>query len=110
MDEVEPAPDGNASVDHWIDPDGAWVIKISGEVDVSNIDVLHAAIDPIIAVVPDQLIYDLSGLEFIDSSGLALLLAGAHQVKKVSLRDPSPAVRRIIEVTGLGDVLPIDEA
>jgi anti-anti-sigma factor len=54
------------------------------------------------------LIFDLSRLRFMDSAGIAVLIGAAAKVKAVHLRDPSPIVRRVIEVTGLSDVLPIE--
>ena len=42
----------------------------------------------------------------MDSSGLALLLGVAVQVDSVLVRNPSAAVRRVIEVSGLTEALP----
>ena len=50
--------------------------------------------------------FDLSGLDYIDSAGIAVLLGAAAECA-VRLRDPSPAVRRVVELTGLTDVLPV---
>ncbi|MGH9120727.1 MAG: STAS domain-containing protein [Acidimicrobiales bacterium] len=44
----------------------------------------------------------------MDSSGLALLLSVANQGVRVQLRDPSPAVRQVVELTGLADMLVIE--
>ena len=52
--------------------------------------------------------FDLSALEFMDSSGIALLLRVAAKTQTVRLLQPSPLVRRLIEATGLSDVLQID--
>ena len=41
----------------------------------------------------------------MDSSGLALLASVARKVPEVELRDPSPIVRRLIELTGLAEIL-----
>ena len=49
--------------------------------------------------------FDLSELSFMDSAGFAVLLGGARRVPLVRLRDPTPAVRRVVEVTGLTTVL-----
>jgi anti-sigma B factor antagonist len=113
MDELEGEQTTNleaaeVSVDQWQEESGAMVVRISGEVDMSNADVLRETIDPIAASDVHHLIFDLGGLEFIDSSGLTVLLAAAQKVPQVQLRDPSPIVRRIVEVTGLGEVLPTE--
>jgi anti-anti-sigma factor len=57
---------------------------------------------------PERLIFDLSGLRFLDSAGIAVLIGAAAMVNAVHLRDPSPIVRRVVEVTGLSDVLLIE--
>jgi anti-anti-sigma factor len=44
----------------------------------------------------------------MDSAGIAVLLGAATKLKEVQVRDPSPAVRRVIEITGLSDVLSIE--
>jgi anti-sigma B factor antagonist len=113
MDELEGEQTTNleaaeVSVDQWEEGPGAIVVRITGEVDMSNADVLRETIDPIAASDVGRLIFDLGGLEFIDSSGLTVLLAAAQKVPHVQLRDPSPIVRRIIEVTGLAEVLPTE--
>jgi anti-anti-sigma factor len=44
----------------------------------------------------------------MDSAGIAVLIRAAANVNAIHLRDPSPIVRRLIEVTGLSGVLPIE--
>jgi anti-anti-sigma factor len=97
-----------ASVDQWREASGALVVRISGEIDMSNAGTLRETIDPILDSDLQHLIFDLSELEFIDSSGLTVLLAATQKVPLVQLRNPSPIVRRVVEVTGLGDVLPTE--
>ena len=46
----------------------------------------------------------------MDSAGIAVLLAASRKVPSVSLRDPSPAVRRVLEMTGLTTVLPFADS
>jgi anti-anti-sigma factor len=45
----------------------------------------------------------------LDSSGVALLLYAAAKSGSVRVRNPSDIVRRIIEVTGLSDILHMNE-
>ena len=42
----------------------------------------------------------------MDSAGIAVLLGATRRVPAVRLREPSPAVRRVLEMTGLTTVLP----
>jgi anti-sigma B factor antagonist len=99
------APSGRAEITR--DTAGVPVIKLVGEIDLSNVDSVRAAIEPTVSSTSELLVFDLSGLEFLDSSGIALLLFAAANTGSVQLRSPSEIVRRIIEVTGLADVLHI---
>jgi anti-sigma B factor antagonist len=90
------------------DPAGVPIVVLSGELDSSNVDTLNARLEPITAERPDRLIFDLSGLRFMDSAGIAVLVGTARTVKSVRLRNPSEVVRRVVEVTGLTELLPIE--
>jgi anti-anti-sigma factor len=57
---------------------------------------------------PERLIVDASGLEFMDSSGIALLLRWAQAPVRVEVQNPSRIIRRTLETMGLTDVLHID--
>ncbi len=90
------------------DQTGATIVNLSGELDSANADALDASLAPLTGDRSAQLIFDLSGLRFIDSAGIAVLLGVAAKVAAVRLRDASPVVRRVIELTGLSDVLRIE--
>jgi anti-anti-sigma factor len=107
MDELaDPeAPVGAADV--TIDAAGVPVIRLRGEIDMSNVDSLRVVIDPLMESAPDRVDFDLAALEFMDSSGIALLLRVAAK-SSVHVREPSALIRRLIEATGLSDVLPIE--
>jgi len=80
---------------------GAPVIAISGEVDLSNAAALQSKIDGLIPGDVDRVVLDLSSLAFVDSSGIAVLVRLHNQVGDVEIRNPTPMVRRIVEITGL---------
>jgi anti-sigma B factor antagonist len=89
---------------------GVAVVSVSGELDVSNAETLESAIDAVCEGGPQELVFDMRELSFMDSAGIAVLLGGARRVPSVSLRDPTPAVRRVVEVTGLTTVLRLADA
>jgi anti-anti-sigma factor len=96
------------SVDHWREEPRTLVVRVTGEVDMSNAAHVQEIVDHAIGPDVERLIFDLGTLEFIDSSGLAVLLAVAQKVSSVQLRSPSAIVRRVIEVTGLSETLPTE--
>jgi ABC-type transporter Mla MlaB component len=54
-----------------------------------------------------RLVFDMSGVEFMDSSGIALLASAVQKVREVELRNPTPIARRLVELTGLAGILRI---
>ncbi len=57
---------------------------------------------------PERLTFDVSALRFMDSAGIAVLLGAASNVSSVRLHSPSPSVRRVVELTGLSEVLVVE--
>jgi anti-sigma B factor antagonist len=55
----------------------------------------------------------MSAVEFMDSAGLAALVSGLKQAKNnggsLVIENPSPAVRKVLELTLLDKVIPIEE-
>jgi anti-sigma B factor antagonist len=101
-------PDGPSSVTvKTLSEGGTPVVSLSGELDLTNAARVQSVIEDMIAAGTGRLVVEMSGLEFMDSSGLALLVSVARRVPEVELRDPSPIVRRLIELTGLGEILKV---
>ena len=73
---------------------------------VSNLD---DQIAEFLGRTADRVDPDLSELELMDSSGIALLLRISHQFGPLQVCRAKPLVRRVIEVTGLTAVLRLDE-
>ena len=86
---------------------GVWVFTLRGEHDISIEPTFQRRLEQAFDA-GSTVIVDLSEVEFMDSSGVALLLHAAARAGSVHLRQPSSIVRRIIEITGLTDVLHID--
>jgi len=105
---VERGGGAEVTIQTTADPAGVPVVVLSGELDSSNVDALSARLTSITAEQPERVIFDLSGLRFMDSAGIAVLVGTARSVKNVCLRNPSDVVRRVIEVTGLTELLPIE--
>jgi anti-anti-sigma factor len=102
--------EGGAELDADIERDApdAPTVRLSGELDLSNVDALAALIDPIIDAGPECVIFVIEDLGFMDSSGIALLLRCAARVGTVVVRRPSRIVRRVLETTGVSQVLKIE--
>ena len=87
---------------------GDPVIAVSGDLDISSVERLRSAVEDATAGGPPELTFDMSDLRFMDSAGIAVLLGAASSVPTVRLRNPTKAVRRVIELTGLTQVLELE--
>jgi anti-sigma B factor antagonist len=87
-------------------------LEVHGEVDAATAPALNAAIA---AAAADsdaaEVILDLTGLDFIDSSGLSVLVSNhqrlSSQSRTLVILQPPPAARRLFEIAGLDQVLTI---
>lgn len=83
---------------------GAVVLDVRGEIDSLTAPEFSAAVNDLVAVPADTLVVDLSGVRFLASSGLAVLIAGAQRTDERAVRlrlvVTTRAVRRPLEITG----------
>jgi len=85
------------------------VVRVSGDVDVDTSPTLRAAVMPLFEQpLPHTVIFDLSDVTFIDSAGLTVFIAVARDGRTVLLRHPSEMLTRVIDATGLSDLLPVE--
>ncbi|MFJ3964907.1 STAS domain-containing protein [Streptomyces sp. NPDC090036] len=88
------------------------VVHVGGEMDIDRApmmyDALHAAITR--PGGSDEIVVDLSGLSFCDSSGLNALIharqTAAEHGRRIVLRTPPPQLRRLLEMTGADALFP----
>jgi anti-sigma B factor antagonist len=90
--------------------DGHVVVVLRGELDVGDAARVAAALREV-AAREQQIIVDLAGLEFIDSSGLAALLRvrkhARHAGGDLLLAAPQQQVLRVLAVTRLIEVFSV---
>ena len=88
------------------------VVSLTGELDPHTVPLLADELDNAVAQGTTSVALDLSGLTFIDSSGLRVVIATHRQLEeaggKLVLRAPSDTVRRLLELTGLLGHIEID--
>ena len=80
-------------------------VRASGEIDRVTTALLIAELDAAIDGGDGPIVVDLADVTFMDCSGVNALVT-AHQAAptRLQLRNPHPAVRRVLELTGLLDV------
>jgi anti-anti-sigma factor len=80
-----------------------------GELDIATVPLLEAAFADVEHSDAAKIIIDLSGVTFIDSTGIQLLLRINDRCDADRRLEivPSPAVERLLDITGLRDQLPL---
>jgi anti-sigma B factor antagonist len=108
-DHERPLPEFRVRLDDVTEPDdpGAVVVRVSGDLDIAAADEGRAVVEQALARAPQQLIFDLSDLRFMDSSGIAVLVAAAQKVRTVIVRNPSTTIRRLLTIAGLDEVFTV---
>ena len=88
-------------------------VIVAGEIDLYSAPMLQADLAEIIdgAAQATRVVVDMSGVEFCDSTGMNVLLSSLRQVRQrggeLELAAPRPAVRKILQVTGLDSVFTV---
>ena len=90
----------------------AVTLELSGEIDMSNAGELELALSQAFEAGAAQVVVDLGGLEFIDSTGLRTLVR-FHQRDEaetgIVYRNATGQVAEVLEITGLGSVLELED-
>lgn len=89
------------------------VARVTGEVDVYTASKLKETLIPLAEKENHRLVIDLSGVEYIDSTGLGIFIGALKAAEKsgstLKLTGLNDRVRRLFEITGLHEVIDIDE-
>jgi anti-sigma B factor antagonist len=103
---VSPAPfEATAKLD-----DGVRVVAVRGELDLSSAPDLEPALEEAVAAGDASVLIDLSECEFIDSTGIALIVRAWQRIDRAADGEgegrlviccDNQQVRRVLEITGL---------
>jgi anti-sigma B factor antagonist len=89
--------------------DGGVRLRLDGEFDIGSIAMVEASLRRAEEDQPGLLVLDLSGVTFIDSSGLRVILTADRRAKqqgrRFALIEGSAAIQRIFKITGVDSVL-----
>lgn len=82
------------------------VVHVSGEIDHHSAVAVRTGIDAeITAQRPSRVMLELSAVDFMDSSGLGLIMGRFALIKQyggtLAVLDPSPAVVKIMKLAGM---------
>jgi len=92
----------------------AKLISLCGELDLANVGTAETALQACFESESAAVVVDMRELEFIDSTGIALLVSTLSRNEQGAdvrfIPSTSPAVSRVLELTGLAERLPLAEA
>ena len=87
-------------------------VAVDGEIDIATLSVFGEAVDACRRAGGHELVLDMSGVRFMDSQGLHMLIAADEAMREVggslAVASPSPAVRRLLDVSGLELLVAVD--
>ena len=94
-------------------PGPQTTLSLAGELDPATSPALQGRLTELAADgAVSSVIIDLSQVTFLDSSGLRVLVTGSEALRARSaglvLRGPSANIRRVLEVTGLTELITVE--
>jgi anti-sigma B factor antagonist len=94
--------------------DDLCLISLDGELDLSSTEALDAELSRAEESSAGRIVLDLSGVEFIDSSGLELLVFATRRshadTDRLRIRPGRDQVTRLIALTGIDEFLHFEES
>jgi anti-sigma B factor antagonist len=105
---VQPAPFETSSAE----VDGVRVIAVRGELDLSTAPDLEGPLDEAVNGGGGSVLIDLAECEFIDSTGIALIVRGWQKLEgngsgHLAICSPNDQVKRVLDVSGLDQSIPV---
>jgi anti-anti-sigma factor len=92
---------------------GVRTVSVRGELDLSTAPELEGPLDEVLDGGGGSVLIDLSRCEFIDSTGIALIvrawqrLDGGGEGRSLVICSQNDQVRRVLEITGLELSIPV---
>lgn len=94
--------------EHWVDR--IVVVAASGVVDMITAPELEEAIKAALGQSPVGLVVDLTGVEFLASAGMGILVAAHDEAPEgvgIRIVADGPATSRPLKLVGIADIVPL---
>ena len=89
--------------------EGVWEFSLIGEVDISNAHYFRKQLETALAEQKQSITIDLAELNYIDSTGLGVIIGVYGSIKKdglyVKLLNPKDNVKKLLIISGLDKIL-----
>lgn len=95
--------------------DGSLIVRLEGEIDHHSAAEIREGLDRMIAESrPKALVLELSDIDFMDSSGLGLVLGRYRRLNEIGsqmfIKNPSPRIEKILNMAGVDRLIKIIQA
>lgn len=86
------------------------VLALNGELDLVTTPRVEKELRLVEASDADAIVIDLSGIEFVDSTGIRLLIEAQQRSRwepgRLAVKRPPARVMRVLTIAGIDDLLP----
>lgn len=93
---------------------GRTIVEVGGEIDVYSAPTLRDRLNALVADGHHHLVVDMQGVEFLDSTGLGVLVGGLKRVRTLNgslqLVCSQERVLKVFRITGLTKVFAIHDS
>lgn len=98
----------------YIKKDKLLILTITEEIDHHSCEKIKKRADYEIQIhIPKKLVFDLSNVNFMDSSGIGMIIGRYKLVSmfggKTSIINVKPAIKKVLEMSGILKLVPIEE-
>lgn len=87
------------------------VVRLTGELDMATAPALRGELAGLAALGIRTVTVDMAELDFIDSTGLNVLVGGLKRLREgggtLTIRSPSPRTKRVFEIAGLTELFTV---
>ncbi|HEX5587798.1 MAG TPA: STAS domain-containing protein [Acidimicrobiia bacterium] len=90
--------------------DDELLVAVRGEIDMASAPQLRELLESAIEGGVTRVVLDCRGLEFLDSSGIGVLVAARKRLGdagELVIDSPPAHVRKVLDITGVGDHLTV---
>jgi len=110
VSEATPSPEG-LTIDVSTPREGVILVALGGDVDIVSVGELSRRAAELEPMLPAHVVFDLSALDFIDSSGVNALVQSVRQIEAKggtgAIAAPSREARRVFDIIGLAQVVTV---
>jgi anti-anti-sigma factor len=89
------------------------VVVATGDIDIATAPKLWQSLAQVIDAGHGLVVLDMSGIEFMDSQGIAVIGRAHKRLQArggaVVIRSPRPQPRRVLEITGLAQMIQVED-